>query len=61
MSGTSPSEQHEVALVVEVAVTGGDDRAVAADVLGVGEHEVLAEQLERLRQDLVAGGRDRCP
>ena len=45
-------QQLEIELVVEVALAGGDDRAVGADVLGVGEDEVVAEQVERLAQDL---------
>ena len=43
-------EEFKIEAVVEIAVAGGDDRAVVAHVLGVGQDEVVAELLERLAQ-----------
>jgi hypothetical protein len=46
----TPPQQLDVEVVVELALAGGDDRAVGPHVLGVRQDEVVAEQRERLAQ-----------
>ena len=50
------AQELHVERVVEAAATRGDDRAVLADVLRMGQDERVAEQGKRLAQGLALSG-----